>query len=111
MKTIMRLLLLLLALTFPINGVAQLYMSTWPSIHHTTLSGDGEHECHGAQAQQDKPSACKAEQQCNPASLLQVPGGKGWPILLGKLISVPYVRSLLIRSPDTVWHPPRTQLI
>lgn len=109
MKAIMRLLLLLLALTFPINGIAQLYMSTWPSMHHATL--DGESECHGAQAQQDKPPVCKAEHQCNLASLLQVLAGKAQAIPLAKPIPIPYVRSLLARSPDSVWHPPRTQLI
>lgn len=109
MKAIMRLLLLLLALTFPINGIAQLYMSTWPSMHHATLGG--EPECHGAQAQQDKSPVCKAEHQCNLASLLQVFAGKAQPIPLAKPIPVPYARSILARSPDTVWHPPRTQLI
>lgn len=116
-------LLLLLMLTLPINGMAQLLMPAGSSAHHVmpdmegmeTMAtshalmagiGDAEPECCEGH-EQGKATVCKTGQECKTASLLQLTAVKAQLMPAAKPATTPYsdqIPSLLL---DAVWHPPR----
>ena len=106
-------LILLLVLTLPINGMAQLLMPAGSSVHHSMadmerMDGlDGaEDDCHTGR-DQGKASVCKTGQECKTASLLQIVAVKANVIPAAKPVSTPYNDLMPSRLLDAVWHPPR----
>jgi|TARA_R100000935_G_C2741482_1_gene126037 hypothetical protein len=108
-------LILLLALTLPINGMAQLLMPAGSSVHHAMADiehMDGmvgmegaEDDCHTGRDQE--ATLCKTGQECKTASLLQIVAVKANVIPAAKPVSAPYNDLMPSRLLDAVWHPPR----
>ncbi|BAP79375.1 hypothetical protein MT1_2197 [Pseudomonas sp. MT-1] len=109
-------LILLLVLTLPINGMAQLLMPAGSSVHHAMadmehMDGmddmDGtEGDCHTGR-NQAKTTLCKPGQECKTVSLLQIVAVKAQVIPAAKPVITPYNGLLPARVLDAVWHPPR----
>jgi hypothetical protein len=124
MKSYMRsFLVLLLVLTLPINGMAQLLMPVGSSAHHVMSdmegigamaashasmvgTGGAEQECCEGH-EQGKTTVCKTGQECKTASVLQIVAAKAQVIPAAKPAPTPYNDQIPSRLLDAVWHPPR----
>jgi hypothetical protein len=117
------LLILLLMLALPINGMAQLLMPAGLSAHHVMpemegmeamatsqapMAGvdDAEPECCESH-EQGKATVCKTGQECKTASLLQLTAVKAQLLPAAKPITISYRDQIPSRLIDAVWHPPR----
>ncbi|MEN2508135.1 hypothetical protein V8Z77_14570 [Stutzerimonas stutzeri] len=117
----MRLLIVvLLMLALPINGMAQLLMPVESSAPHAMphmegmVSGaDSQSVFDGAEPEccerheQGKTSVCKTGQECKTVSLLQIVSAKSQHIPTESHVAAPYDARIPSRLLDAVWHPPR----
>jgi hypothetical protein len=114
------LMILLLALALPINGMAQLLMPAGPSAHHAMSGMEGMMAMTHSQAavdgaepecceghEQGEATVCKTGQECKTASLLQIVSAKPQQISAESHVAAPYNARIPSRLLDAVWHPPR----
>ena len=116
-------LILLLVLTLPINGMAQLLMPVGSSAHHVMPNMEGmeamaanhasmvgvsgaEPECCEGH-EQGEATVCKTGQECKTVSLLQIVAAKAQQVPAAKPVTTPYNDQIPSRLLDAVWHPPR----
>ena len=106
-------LILLLVLTLPINGMAQLLMPATSSVHHQMADMEGmsgmdnaDQDCHEGQ-DQGPTTVCKSGQECKTSSLVQIAAAKAAVIPAAKPVTTPYNDQIPSRLLDAVWHPPR----
>lgn len=117
-------LILLLVLTLPINGMAQMLMPVGSSAHHVMPDMEGMEamaanhasmvgvddgagpECCEAH-EHGKATVCKTGQECKTASLLQLVAIKAQLMPAAKPVTTPYNDQIPSRLLDAVWHPPR----
>ncbi len=121
--SIRSLLILLLVLALPINGMAQLLMPAGSSAHHLMpdmegmggmgashalmVGADGiEPECCEGH-DQGNMTVCKTGQECKTASLLQITVEKAQVIPAAKPVIASYNDQVPSRLLDAIWHPPR----
>ncbi|MFT5032158.1 MAG: hypothetical protein ACI9OO_000088 [Bacteroidia bacterium] len=115
---------LLLVLTLPINGMAQMLMPVGSSGHHVMSDMEGmgtmttdhasmvgaddgaDHECCEAN-EHGKATVCKTGQECKTASILQLVAKKTQLMPAAKPVTTPYDDQVISRLLDAVWHPPR----
>lgn len=119
MKSVRLLVLLLLSVALPINGMAQALMVAGqgtPAAHeamqmsaHYAHQGmaDAESDCFEAGDSGNGSQACKTGQECKSSSLLQLALGKPLNLPLGQAPALPPSEPAPSLVPDAVWHPPR----
>ncbi|AZZ45682.1 hypothetical protein C1896_12750 [Pseudomonadaceae bacterium SI-3] len=106
-------LILLLVLTLPINGMAQLLMPATSSVHHQMADMEGmngmddaDQDCREGK-DQGPTTVCKNGQECKTSSLVQIAAAKADVISAAKPVTTPYNDQIPSRLLDAVWHPPR----
>ncbi|MCQ4318905.1 hypothetical protein [Stutzerimonas stutzeri] len=109
-------LILLLVLTLPINGMAQLLMPATSSVHHPMadmegMSGingmdDADQDCREGQ-DQGPTTVCKSGQECKTSSLVQIAAAKADVIPAANPVTTLYNDQIPSRLLDAVWRPPR----
>lgn len=120
MHVTVRLVLLLLSLTLPINGMAHMLM---PAGEHKMMhSGDApismsmhaeeagmgaDDECFEHDKTGKSTGVCKSGQECKTSSLLQFSLGKAPLLPAGQQVSAHPSDIAPSLIPDAVWHPPR----
>lgn len=118
MKSVRLLVLLLLSLALPLNGMAQALMvagqGTTPAhesapmpAHHAHADMAGDSDCMSAGDSSKGSVVCKTGQECKSSSLLQLSLGKPLLLPLGQPPAAQASEPAPALIPDAVWHPPR----